>query len=113
MKINVIIPCGGSGARANLGYNKLKYNIGAMSLLTKTLSCWGRKDVTKIIVAVSATDTDWVKNEISGTQQNIVLVEGGDTRSKSVFNALNVVDDDCDFVAIHDGARPFLSQKVI
>ena len=44
------------------------------------------------------------------------IVEGGNSRQASVFNALKCIKEnanDSDAVLIHDGARPFVSSKVI
>ena len=46
----------------------------------------------------------------------VVLIEGGDTRQKSVHLALQQLQDmhlGISFVAIHDGARPWVSSEVI
>ncbi len=37
------------------------------------------------------------------------LVAGGRSRAESVRNGLNSVSDDCEIVAVHDGARPLVS----
>jgi 2-C-methyl-D-erythritol 4-phosphate cytidylyltransferase len=42
---------------------------------------------------------------------NAKVVIGGETRTESVYNALKQVDGD--IVLIHDGARPFVTQKII
>jgi len=45
---------------------------------------------------------------------NFVLVEGGNTRQESVFNALNYLSTKgIDEVLIHDAARPFISKNAI
>lgn len=113
MKINVILPCGGCGSRVGLGYNKLKFDIGGMSVLQKTISCWAIAEVSKIIIAASQNDLEWVKNQTADLHQNIQVCVGGDNRTLSVYNALKHVEYDCDYIAVHDGARPFLSQQVI
>ena len=51
-------------------------------------------------------------------KQNFLLniVEGGDSRQASVYNALDFINEkhkETDYVLIHDGARPFISSKVI
>ncbi|MGD1832964.1 MAG: IspD/TarI family cytidylyltransferase [Sphaerochaetaceae bacterium] len=46
----------------------------------------------------------------------ISLVPGGKTRQESVYRALEYLyqlDSDISLVAIHDGARPFITQKMI
>ena len=42
------------------------------------------------------------------------IVEGGTERQDSVYNGLKSIEDtDTDIVLIHDGARPFISNKII
>lgn len=41
------------------------------------------------------------------------IVEGSSTRQKSVFNGLAAVKNNPDIVLIHDGARPFVTNKII
>jgi len=45
-------------------------------------------------------------------QEKIRIIEGGKTRQQSVYNALNACEN-CDFVLIHDGARPMITSEVI
>ena len=45
--------------------------------------------------------------------ENIVIVEGAETRQKSVYNGLLAIKGQPDIVLIHDGARPFVSREVI
>ncbi len=113
MKIEVILPCGGVSTRAGLGYSKLKYNIGGMPLLCKTVSCFCRKDIAKIIIACSDSDREWIEPALANFSANVVLCKGGDNRTLSVNNALSQVNDDCDLVIVHDGARPFVKQSLI
>ena len=41
------------------------------------------------------------------------LVVGGATRQESVYNGLNLVPEDTHFVIVHDGVRPFVTDKMI
>ena len=41
------------------------------------------------------------------------LVEGGETRQMSVYNGLCALSEDVDFVIVHDGVRPFVTDEVI
>ena len=43
----------------------------------------------------------------------VKCVEGGNTRFQSVLNGLSAVSNDCDVVAVHDGARPFVSRRLV
>jgi 2-C-methyl-D-erythritol 4-phosphate cytidylyltransferase len=58
--------------------------------------------------ALGASDS--VKNRLGG---QIALIPGGATRADSVRAALRLVPAEIEWVAIHDAARPLLSQEVI
>lgn len=107
--VYAIITCAGRGARANFGKNKLLIKFNGMTVLERTISAFSKnKNIDKIIITVSKEDLDEVYNLI-GESCEIVL--GGDSRTESVKNALKLIDDG--IVLIHDGARPFVSQKII
>ena len=44
---------------------------------------------------------------------NIKVIEGGPTRSDTVARALEFVDPQCEYVAVHDAARPCLSSELV
>lgn len=111
MKIDVILPCGGSGTRAKLGYNKLLFDLGGITVIEKTLSRFYRDDVDKIVISCSDGDLGAFTKLTQGAPIKILFAKGGRTRGESVFNALSLCDSD--FVAVHDGARPFVTQKII
>jgi 2-C-methyl-D-erythritol 4-phosphate cytidylyltransferase len=48
-----------------------------------------------------------------GARRFVTLIVGGAERQDSVFNALQELPDDCDWVLIHDGVRPFASSTLI
>ena len=41
------------------------------------------------------------------------LVPGGETRQRSVYNGLRALSADVDFVIVHDGVRPFVTDETI
>ena len=43
----------------------------------------------------------------------VTVVEGGAERQDSVFNGLLRVPEDCEYVMIHDGVRPFASRRLM
>ncbi|MDE6276306.1 MAG: 2-C-methyl-D-erythritol 2,4-cyclodiphosphate synthase [Clostridia bacterium] len=112
MKFDVILACGGMGKRCGLGYNKLLLGVGGTPLLEKTLDCFCHNDIDKIIIAYNKNDKSAIE-EITKGRDNIILCEGGASRSQSISNALKCVEDDCDFVIIHDGARCFLPKDCL
>ena len=62
----------------------------------------------KQIVVVTNSD-DYHKSVSEGTTGKVVIAKGGETRQESVTNGLEAVI--CDYVFIHDGARPFLAKE--
>ncbi|MDE6474866.1 MAG: 2-C-methyl-D-erythritol 2,4-cyclodiphosphate synthase [Clostridia bacterium] len=112
MKFDVILACGGMGERCNLGYNKLLLNVGGSPLLEKTLNCFCHKDISKIIIAYNKNDKAAIEKITEG-RDDIILCEGGKSRTQSISNALKCVEDNCDFVIIHDGARCFLPKECL
>lgn len=111
MKFDVILPSGGTGSRTGLSYNKLFADIGGLTVIEKTVSVFCRDDVEKIVIACSEADEPRFREIAKNCDKKIILVRGGDTRGKSVYNALLACD--AEYVAIHDGARPFADKKTV
>src|SRR5688572_5158792 len=70
-----------------------------------------RDDVKQLIVVISPEDREYFDFKFSSnvTILGIDVVEGGAERADSVERALARVKPDCDYVAIHDAARPCLA----
>lgn len=63
-----------------------------------------------------ACHKDWLatlEKELQGKSSIIRLVEGGSTRQESVKKSLPFLDKTIEKVLVHDGARPFVSFKMI
>ena len=113
MKISVILACAGSGTRANLGFNKLLYDIGGMTIFEKTLSKFIREDISQIVITSSEEDFEYFTKATQNLEIPTIVTLGGKTRQESIYNALQVLDSDTDIVIIHDGARPFVTKQII
>ena len=74
-----------------------------------------RDDVRQLIVVVSPEDEQWFREKYAGEIERlgITVVCGGAERFESVKRALDVVGDEIHFVAIHDAARPCVSEAAI
>ncbi len=113
MKVNVIVPCGGSGSRTGLNFNKLLAKIGTKSIIYHTISKFFYIDcVKKIILPIRDCDKEIFEQILQDFSSKIVFCKGGDTRSQSVANSLKIAED-CDIISIHDGARPYVSEQII
>ena len=74
-----------------------------------------RNDVCQLIVVVSPEDEQWFRDEYAKDIQrlHIDVVCGGAERFDSVKRALGFVRESIDFVAVHDAARPCVSEESI
>lgn len=106
-KIDIIICAAGRGERANLGKNKILAPLYGAPVLYHTLEAFD--GTGNLIVAASAQDADEIRAICAPFGAKVV--EGGDTRTQSVYNALEHCDGD--IVLIHDAARPFIARKII
>lgn len=71
--------------------------------------------IDEIILVAGEKDLDYCREHIVekyGFQKVRRIVAGGKERYHSVFQGLLAVQD-CTFVYIHDGARPFLTQEIL
>ena len=74
-----------------------------------------RDDVGQMIVVIAPEDRELFERryEASVAFLNITVIDGGAERSDSVARALEVVDPSCEFVAVHDAARPCLTTELV
>lgn len=109
MKFSAIITAGGTSSRFG-DSNKLLEKINGTEIIKYTVDAFVNADVEDIVICANLSIMD-VLREIFKSYQNVRIVEGGSTRQKSVFNGLNAVS--CDYVLIHDGARPMITPEII
>lgn len=85
-------------------------------VLAYTLEKFQNCDAIDEIVIVTRSDSIVLCKDIADTY-NIskvsVIIEGGDTRQKSVLNGLKQISRSDGYVLIHDGARPLISISTI
>ena len=112
MKTSVcaIICAAGKGSRTGFDKNKLLLPYDGIPVLTRTVQAFCFEGIDEIIVTYAPHDLAEMKALLSGFD-NVKFVQGGETRTHSVYNALQAVQSD--IVLIHDGARPFVSRSVI
>ena len=109
MKVSLILACAGKGVRAGFDKNKLLVNVSGKPCFERTLDAfYGCGLIDQIIVTASENDYEFIKERV---KDKATVVKGGSTRTESVKNALDAVDGE--LVLIHDGARPFVTEKII
>ena len=113
----VILPAAGRSTRFGDPKQKKTYaELDGRAVWLRAADAFlGRDDVAQVIVAIAPEDRDLFERRYRPNVAflGIVVVEGGAVRSDSIAKALEKVDPACDFVAIHDAARPCLPREVV
>lgn len=110
MKYSLILLCAGSGKRTGLKYNKIFYKINGKTVYEMNISHFiDDKRCQQIVIVTKESEIDDIKKLIQDPK--IEYIYGGAERQDSVYEGLRLVKEK--YVFIHDGARPYVSQKCI
>jgi 2-C-methyl-D-erythritol 4-phosphate cytidylyltransferase len=112
--VGVIIVSAGASSRM-AGVDKTTVNLAGRPLIARTVEAFERSSAVGAIVLVVARDNlseiaDIARNE--GWEKVVQVRIGGVRRQDSVSLGLKALPD-CDWVIVHDGARPLVTEKVI
>lgn len=114
-KCVAIVLAGGKGKRMGTDVAKQYLLLLEKPLLYYSLKVMEESFIDEIVLVTGAGEIDYCQKEIVmkyGFQKVTRIVEGGKERYHSVMNGLNAITH-CDFVFIHDGARPLLDQETL
>ena len=110
-----VIVAAGSASRMG-GIDKVMATIGLEPMLVHTVRAFQENAFVTEIVIVTREDLLAEAARLckeAGLDKVKCVVLGGASRTESVLNGLNAVSRDVQLSAIHDAARPFVSQEVI
>ena len=115
--ISVILPAAGASRRFQdknykKPYAKLAGKAVWLHAAEKFLS---RQDVKQLIVVVAEEDLEEFQRRFGANIAilDVTICRGGAERVDSIQNALAMVREDIDLIAVHDAARPCLADKWI
>ncbi|RBP01936.1 2-C-methyl-D-erythritol 4-phosphate cytidylyltransferase [Rossellomorea aquimaris] len=114
MEYEVVIPAAGQGKRMKAGKNKLLLELDSCPVIIHTLRVFEHDSHCQgIYLAIHPSERDAFKSLLDrfGITKVVKLVDGGEERQHSVYNALLEVDHE--IVLVHDGARPFIKKSTI
>lgn len=115
--ISAIILAGGKGKRMRSAISKQFIDIKGKPIIYYTLKKFGEnKKIDNIIVVLPEDEVKYFKENILKKYELRInkIVIGGKERQDSVYNALkSLKNSSTDIVLIHDGARPFISERII
>ena len=105
-----------AGSSQRMGSDKLMAPLGDINVLGLTLTAFENSPLVSEIVVVTREDrlqeiADLCKKY--GIKKTSKVVCGGATRAQSALAGVSAVNSKAKLIAIHDGARPFVSKDLI
>lgn len=113
----VILPAAGASARFGNGRDKLLEVLAGKTVLCRSVEAFlSRTDVQRLVIATrDPSATDHLRKVIgpSFDDPRLIICTGADSRAGSVLAALQQVPPSIHWIAVHDAARPLVSQDLI
>jgi len=117
VQVQAIIPAAGAGLHQGESSARVLLPVGGRSLIRRTLEAFDRcPEITGITLLISQRNLLEVTRELEsdGWRKPIDIQLGGERRQDSVRLGLESLrKDPPDFVIVHDGARPLVSDELI
>ena len=113
-KVGAVIVAAGSSQRMG-GIDKMFAPLGGQPLLARVIEVFQKCDaVDQIVVVLSQPNLEQGRQLVAKHKWSKVsdVCPGGERRQDSVKNGLNHLRH-CDWVIIHDGARPMVTAEII
>jgi 2-C-methyl-D-erythritol 4-phosphate cytidylyltransferase len=113
----VIIPAAGKSSRfGDPKQKKIYAELEGRAVWLRSVEPFvNRDDVAQIIMAIAPEDREMFERRYRASVafMNIKVIDGGTQRSDTVARALEFVDPQCEYIAVHDAARPCLSHEMV
>ena len=110
VKTTAIIVAAGSSSR--MGFDKIFAEICGVPALLYSLNAFqAAKSIDEIIVVTGAENASRIR--AYDIPKLIGIVNGGSERLQSVRNGIDAISREDGIVAIHDGARPLITERLI
>jgi 2-C-methyl-D-erythritol 4-phosphate cytidylyltransferase len=104
--VAAILVAAGSGERLGAGVPKAFVEVAGQTLLQHAMARFVEHCAVRDVIVV-------VPPQYDASFSGVITVPGGVTRQESVAAGLRAVEDDIEFVLVHDVARPFVPVQVI
>lgn len=114
-KFAAIVLSAGTGSRMKSDIPKQYMDLNGRPVIYYSLKAFEDSNVESIVLVTGRDDIEYCRKEIVekyGFTKVKAIVAGGAERYDSVLEGLKAVKD-CDYVMIHDGARPMLDSNII
>lgn len=109
-KVYAVVLAAGKGTR--IGFDKMLYKLDKNTVVWHSVKAFSDCGYIDKIIVTAGENYEEIENDLDEFDKVYAVVKGGETRAVSVLKALERVESGR-LVAIHDGARPFVSQNII
>lgn len=108
-----VIVAAGSSSRMS-GTNKILARLGGLPVICRTVDAFDRCAVIDEIIVVTQREMmEKISRYCASYSKVRMIVAGGETRTQSVMAGVAAVSERTQLVAVHDGARPLVTDAVI
>ena len=111
-KVHALIPAAGRSVRFGGTVLKQYTHLLGQPVMAHSIAAVCKHPTVKRVTVALAPDDGIYDDLIRPAYSDVTIVMGGDTRSQTVMNGLRFIrdiDPDCEWVLVHDAARPCLS----
>ena len=115
-KTAAVVLAAGRGTRMHSDVPKQYMLLEGRPLICYALKVFQDSFIDEIVLVTEAGEEARCRQEIVeafGFTKVTAVIAGGRERYHSVANGLKAVSADCDYIFIHDGARPFVTQDIL
>lgn len=108
-KVSAVLVAAGSSTR--MGFDKLSFDLGGETVVQRSIRAFAECPLVSEIVLVAGKNRAFLEQQAAACTKPVQVVQGGATRAESAKNGVLAAHGE--LVAVHDAARPFVSQVVI
>jgi len=98
----------GGGSSTRFGADKLMVEVAGRPVISHTIESVATH--VDVCVVVCRSDT---RTEVARLHPEVLVIEGGTSRTRSEMAGLAALPDHVDVIGIHDAARPLVSSDII
>lgn len=100
-----------AGSSTRMGFDKLSFDLGGETVLERSVRAFDECSEVDELVIVTGASGENAQRAAARCKKPVRLVKGGSTRAESARSGVAAAHGR--LVAVHDAARPFVSQSVI
>ena len=108
-RVTAVLVAAGSSTR--MGFDKLSFDLGGETVLERSVRAFDECPEVDELVIVTGASSENAQRAAARCKKPVRLVRGGSTRAESARSGVAAAHGK--LVAVHDAARPFVSQSVI